>query len=140
MTVTPSELFDLALSRHRQPWGWTVHLAGLAGLGLAMLLHSGLTLAAAIILLGSGFFHWPDPPNQDTRWFRFVHQAVEWEKDWVAYPWTWRKWMWFLFSLGCTLYICWALWVREAASLALLAGFVVLARVIHENRENGIDP
>ena len=35
MTVTPSELFALALSRHRQPWGWTVHLAGLAGLALA---------------------------------------------------------------------------------------------------------
>ena len=140
MAVTPSELFDLALRRHRQPWGFTVHLAGLAGLGLTLLLHSALMLAASIVLLGVGFFRWPDPPHADNRWFKFVHRAVEWEKDWIAYPWTWRKWMWFLLFLGCALFTIWALWVQDPASLGLIAGFAYLAKVVRENREGGIDP
>ena len=47
---------------------------------------------------------------------------------------------WFLLTLACALFTVWALWVRDPASLGLIAGFAVLARVARENRENGIDP
>lgn len=140
MAVTPSELFDLALSRHRQPWNWTLHLAGLCGLGLTLLLHSPLLLAASLIMFGAGFFQWPEPPGLDSRWFRFTRQAVEWEKNWIAYPWSVHKWAWFLLTLFTVFVTVWALWTRELATLGILAGFAYLAKVVRENKANDIDP
>jgi len=140
MAVTPSEIAALALARHRGPWNWTLHLAGLAVLCLSLLLHGPLTASAGLILLAAGFFRWPEPVRPQTRWLRFVHAAVEWEKDWVAAPWNRHKWLWFLLALLVSGYAVWALWTRELASLSLLAGFAVLWRVMRENKENGVDP
>ncbi|WP_419785670.1 hypothetical protein [Pseudodesulfovibrio sp.] len=137
---TSSGLAALALARHRSHWNWTLHLAGLVVLALSLLLHGPLTASAGLILLGAGFFSWPEPPHTDGRWQRFVRAGIEWEKDWIAAPWNRRKWIPFLAALLIGGYILWALWVRELASLALLIGFAVLLRVRKENKENGIDP
>ena len=140
MAVTPSELLALAIKRHRSPWGWTVHFAGLAVLILALPTHSGLVLSAAIILLGAGFFRWPEPTRTDTRWHRFVHRGVEWEKNWIAAPWNRYKWLRLLFFLLIAGVTTWALWTRDIAILALLAAFAYLIRIVRENRDLGIDP
>jgi hypothetical protein len=140
MTVTPSELFALALSRHRQPWNFTVHLAAVALFGLALPLHSFLIFSAGLILLGFGFFELVLPDMPPGRWRRLVHAVVEWEKNWSVLPWTFRKWarLCIALLLGCLL--VWALWTRDLAVLALFFAFACLARVVAENRAGGIDP
>ncbi|WP_285906659.1 hypothetical protein [Pseudodesulfovibrio pelocollis] len=140
MTVTPSELFALALSRHRQPWNFTVQLAALACFALALLLHSFLLFAAGLILLGFGFFELDLPEMPQGRWRRLVHAAVEWEKNWSVLPWTFRKVARLCFVLLLTGLLIWALWTRDLAVLALFVAFAYLARVVAENRAGGIDP
>lgn len=140
MTVTPSELFDLALARHRQPWNWSLHFAALVLFCLMLLGHSYLLLASSLILLGTGFFslNLDEPPKN--RWFNFVAAGVIWEKNWVAAPWNWVKWSRLLFVSCISGVSIWALWTCELATLGLLVGFAVLARVVKENMANGIKP
>lgn len=140
MTVTPSHLFDLAVRRHREPWNWTLHFAALVGFALTLLLHSYLMLAASLILFGAGLFDLGMPDLPDNRWGRFVHDAVEWEKNWAVMPWTFRKTWRFAFVVVVALICTWALWVREPSALGLLIGFAYLVKIYRENRESGIDP
>lgn len=140
MIVTPSELVGLALARHREPWNWTLHFAALWLLCPALLFHSALFLAAALILSGAGFFRLGLGAPPDNRWFRFVRRCLEWEKNWIAAPWNRHKTGRFVFALAAAVAVVWALWTREPAALALIIGFAVLARVVAENRKNGIDP
>lgn len=140
MTVTPSDIFRLALERHRMPWNWTLHAAAIFGFGLTLLLHSPLMLSASLILLGTGFFDIKMPEMPDGRWRRLVLSAVEWEKNWVAAPWNRYKWWRFLFVLAVSLMIIWALWTRDLAAIGLLVGFGYLIRVMRENIEGGVDP
>lgn len=140
MVVTPSELAALALARHQEPWNWTFQAAGLCLLCPALFFHSFLFLAAALIFLGAGFFRLQLGPPPDNRWFRLVHNALEWEKNWLAAPWNRYKIIRFAFVIGTSIALTLALWTREAAALALLLGFAVLARVAVENKQNGIDP
>lgn len=140
MAITPSDIFDLALSRHREPWNWTLHFAGLAGFTLTLLLHSYLMFAVSLIIFGAGFFQLNLPPLPENRWLRFVHSAVEWEKNWVAAPWNWHKTWRFGFVLLITYITIWALWTRDAVVLALLIGFGYLIKVVLENLEYDIRP
>jgi hypothetical protein len=140
MIVTPSSLFALAVSRHRQPWNWSLHFAALVLFGLTLFSHSYLMLAASLILLGVGFFELRLDGPPENRWFRFVSRGVEWEKNWSAAPWNRVKWSRLVFTVLVAGVAVWALWVRELAALMLLAGFAVLAWVVRQNRENGIDP
>jgi len=140
MVVTPSSLFALALSRHRLPWNWSLHFGALVLFGLALLAHSYLLLAAACILLGAGFFELALGEPPDNRWFRFARRGVEWEKNWAAAPWNRVKWARLVFAVLLAGAVVWALWARELAALTLLAGFAVLAWVVRQNREKGIDP
>lgn len=139
MAVTPSELFGLALKRHREPWNWTLHCASLLAFALTLLLHSYLLFATSLILLGAGFFDlkMPEPPKN--RWFKFAEEGVEWEKDWVAYPWTFRKIWRFAFVVLVSLIVCWVLVTRELSALGMLMGFAYLIKVVRDNRESGID-
>jgi hypothetical protein len=139
MVVTPSSLFALAVSRHRQPWNWSLHLAALILFGLALFAHGYLLLAASLILLGAGFFDLRLDGPPDNRWFRLVRSGVEWEKNWSAAPWNRVKWSRLLFAVLAAGLCVWALWARELAAVMLLAGFAVLAWVVRQNRENGID-
>lgn len=140
MVVTPSALFALALARHREPWNWTLQSAGLACLFPTLFLHSYLFLAAALILFGAGFFRLGLDQPPDNRWFRFAARALEWEKNWMAAPWNRHKIGRFCFALLASACLIWALWTRELAVLTLAAGFAVLARVVAENKKNGIAP
>ncbi len=140
MTVTPSSLFALAVSRHRQPWNWSLHVAALVLFCLALLTHGYLLLAASFVLLGVGFFELKLPDQPDNRWFRLARRGVEWEKNWAAAPWNRVKWTRLLIFAALASLSVWALWVRELATLMLLAGFAVLVRVMRENRKSGIDP
>ncbi|WFS62220.1 hypothetical protein LF599_16395 [Pseudodesulfovibrio thermohalotolerans] len=140
MTVTPSSLFALAVSRHRQPWNWCLHVAALVLFCLALLAHGYLLLAVSLILLGAGFFELKLPDLPDNRWFRLARRGVEWEKNWSAAPWNRVKWTRLLFFFALAGLTVWALWVRELATLMLLIGFAVLVRVMRENRKSGIDP
>ncbi|MCJ2165860.1 MULTISPECIES: hypothetical protein [unclassified Pseudodesulfovibrio] len=139
MAVTPSELFDLALVRHRQPWNWSLHCASMVLFCLTLLAHSYLLLASSMILFGTGFFslNLGDPPQN--RWFGFVAACVEWEKNWVAAPWNWVKWSRLLFVVCLAGAIAWVLWTRELAGIGLLVGFAALVRVVKENKDNGVD-
>lgn len=140
MSVTPSQLFDLALFRHRQPWNWSLHFAALVLFCLTLLGHSYLLLAASLILLGAGFFDLKlgDPPGN--LWFGFVKRGVEREKNWASLPWNWAKWLWLLITLCLALAVIWVLWTRELAGLGLLAGFGALAWAAGQNRANNEGP
>ena len=140
MVVTPSSLFALALARHRLPWNWSLHLAAQVLFGLTLLAHSYLLLAATLILFGTGLLELDLPEPPDHWWFRFVHRGVEWEKNWAAAPWNRVKWTRLLLTVLLCGVAVWALWVRELATLMLLAGFAALVRVMLQNRESGIDP
>ncbi|MBG0790681.1 MAG: hypothetical protein H0S80_09315 [Desulfovibrionaceae bacterium] len=140
MAVTPSELLTLALARHREPWNRTLHAASLACLCPALFLHSYLLVAAALILLGAGFFRLGLGAPPDNRWFRFTARAVEWEKNWLAAPWNWSKIWRFCFAVIAATALVWALWTGDMAALALAVGFGVLVRVAVENKKNGINP
>lgn len=135
MAVTPSELFALAVVRHRQPWNLTLHLAGVGAFALALLLHSYLLLAMALILGGAGFVAYDVGEPPDNGWFRFTAGLVRWERDWASLPWTWRK----ISRVGLALLLAgvtvWALWVRELATIGLLIGAAALAWVVRDNRE-----
>jgi len=140
MPVTPSEILTLAIQRHRQPWNWTLHFCGLAGFALSLMLHSYLLFAASLIIFGAGFFELGLPPVKENRWLRFVHEAVEWEKNWIAAPWNWQKiWRFGVFLMFAVLFI-WACWEQEPVAIALFSGFAYLAKVVRENKEGGIDP
>lgn len=140
MPVTPSEIFDLALERHRRPWNFTVQSVAVLCFGLTLLLHSFLLFATSLILFGAGFLDLALPDMPRGRWRAFVHAFVEWERNWSALPWSFGKCarLGFVLLFGCLL--VWALWTRDLAVLALFAGFGYLARVVGENREGGIDP
>lgn len=140
MAVTPSSLFGLAVSRHRQPWNWSLHCAGLSLFALALFTHGYLVLAASLILLGTGFFELDLGAPPENLWFRFVHRGVEWERNWSAAPWNRGKWWRLLMAVVLAGVTAWALWVRELATLMLLVGFAVLIRVRQRNRDAGIDP
>lgn len=140
MVVTPAQLFELALKRHQMVWNWTLHFAVLFGFALTLLLHSYLMLAATLIVFGAGFFELNMPQPPDNRWFRMVAEAIEWEKDWLAYPWNFDKWWRFLFVLLVACISIWALWMQEPLALGLLIGFAYLIKVVRENRDGGIDP
>ncbi|MEZ7196143.1 hypothetical protein [Pseudodesulfovibrio karagichevae] len=128
------------MSRHRQPWNWSLHLAALVLFGLALFTHGYLLLAASLILLGAGFFELGLDGPPDNRWFRFVRGGVEWEKNWSAAPWNRVKWSRLAIVVLVGGLSVWALWTQELAAVMLLAGFAVLAWVVRQNRENGIDP
>lgn len=140
MVISPAELLALALARHQTPWNWTLHCVALFGFMLTLLFHSYLMLAVTLILFGAGFFDLGLPDSPDNRWLVFVRRRVEWEKDWIAYPWSFRKVSRFFFVLllGCVL--IWALWTGEPAALALFVGFAFLIKVLAENKAGGIDP
>ncbi len=139
MVVTPSALFSLALERHRSPWNWTLHCVAFVSFALTLLFHSALLFAASLILFGVGFLDLNMPKPPENRWFSYVHRAVEWEKNWVAYPWTfWKTWR-FCFTLLVAAIVIWAFWAREPIALGLLVGFGYLIKVVRENRSSGID-
>lgn len=140
MVVTPAELAELALKRHREPWNWTIQFAALPLACLTFLTHSYLLAATTLILISAGFLHLKMDEAPDNRWFRFVHAAVEWEKNWIAAPWNWYKGLRFLFFLLVSALTIWALWTHELATLGLLLGFAVLVRVVRENKQDGIEP
>ncbi|NDV19628.1 hypothetical protein GO013_09375 [Pseudodesulfovibrio sp. JC047] len=140
MTITPSDLFQLATQRHRQPWNWSLHFTALISCCLAVLFHSPFFLTATIILGAVGFLELRMKTTPNTRWFRFVHAGIEWEKDWFATPWNTGKWTRFLLVFCIAIFFLWALWSRELAALALIIGFGALIRVMVENYKNGIKP
>lgn len=140
MAVTPSEILALAFERHRLPWNWTLHFAGLAGLALTLLLHSYLMFAATLIVMGAGFFELNLPPMKNGPWHRFVVAGVDWERNWLAAPWNWRKtWRFAVFLLVAAIIIV-SLWAQEPVAVALIIAFAYLAKVVRENIEGGIDP
>ena len=140
MAVTPSELFELAVTRHRQPWNLSLHCAGAGLFALALLAHSYLLLAAALILLGAGFLALEQGVPPDNGWFRRMAAVAEWEKDWASLPWNWRKiWRFGLAVLLCLIAV-WALWTGEPAAIGLLIGGAALAWVIRDNREKDAWP
>jgi hypothetical protein len=140
MAVTPSDILDLALARHRRPWNFTAHFVALAFFALALLLHSFLLFAASLIFFGAGFFELSLSAMPEGRWLRFVRGMIEWERNWSVLPWTAGKWArtGFVALLVCVL--VWALWTVDLVVLALFCGFGYLARVVAENRAGGIDP
>ncbi|BCS88597.1 hypothetical protein [Pseudodesulfovibrio sediminis] len=140
MVTSPSELFDLALKRHRQPWNWTLQFAGIMLLGLTLAAHSYLLLAASMILFGAGFYELHMPEPSENLWFRFVSGGIQWEKNWVATPWTFGKIFKCCVTLALLAVTVWALVVREIGTIGLLIGFLALARVVVENRDSGVEP
>ncbi|WP_238528154.1 hypothetical protein [Pseudodesulfovibrio mercurii] len=128
------------MSRHRQPWNWSLHAAALVLFGLALFAHGYLLLAASLILLGAGFFELDLPAPPENWWFGLARRGVEWEKNWSAAPWNRVKWSRLLGALLLAGVLVWGLWVRELAALGLLFGFAVLVWVMRRNREDGIDP
>ncbi|MGL1863298.1 MAG: hypothetical protein OCC46_12305 [Pseudodesulfovibrio sp.] len=139
MFTTPTEIIKLALKRHREPWNWTLQCAALVGLGATMLTQSYLMLAFTLILFGVGFFALNMPEMQDNPWLRFVKRMVEWEKNWIAYPWTFHKCWRLAVTVLVACVVIWAFWTREAAVIGLLIGFVYLIKVVRSNKENEID-
>ena len=107
---------------------------------LALLFHSYLWTAVSLILIGVGFFELKLTEPVDSRWFRFVRSMVEWEKNWAAYPWTWRKSLRFAGFILLTLAVIWALWAQDVAVLLLIAALAGLAYVAFLNKTQGIDP
>ena len=140
MIITPAELFTLALKRHQQPWNWSLQFSALWLFGLTLLFHSYLLLAVTFIIVGTGFFQLNLPKNLENRWFSFVEEGIEWEKNWIAAPWNFYKWKRFLFVLFVAGVLVWALWSREYASLLLITGFAYLVKVMVENKSAGIEP
>ena len=138
--MTPSDLLRLALERHRRPWNWTLQFAGLVCFALALLFHSYLWLAVSLILAGAGFFELRLPEPGDSAWFRFVRGRVEWEKNWAAFPWTWRKGWRFGAVVLLSMAAMWAMWTRDLAVLTLMVAMGALVAVARKNREQGIDP
>lgn len=140
MTVTPSDIFELAVNRHREPWNWTLHFAAMCGFAATMLTHSFLMFAASLIVFGAGFFELGLPPMGDGRWLKFVKERIEWEKNWAAAPWNWHK-IWRLAVVVLLSGVAiWALWTRDAGVLLLFLGFGYLVRVMKENMSGGIKP
>lgn len=140
MSVTPAQILNRAFERHYQPWNWSIQFTALWLFGLTLLFHSYLLLAATLVLFGTGFFQLHMPQDPENRWFSFVKKGVEWEKNWVAAPWTFYKWRRFLFVLIMAYFLVWALWTLEYATLGLFIGFGYLIKVMVENKEAGIDP
>jgi hypothetical protein len=140
MTLTPSDIFVLALRRHRTPWNFTVQAAAMGCFVLTLLLHSFLLLATSLIFFGAGFFELPLPEMGDGRWRRFVMAMIEWEKNWSSLPWTFRKWARFICVLILACVLLWALWAVDILVLCLFAAFGYLAHIVAENRDAGIDP
>ncbi len=140
MSITPSEIFILAITRHQKPWNWSLHFAGLIGFALSLLFHSYLLFATSLIFSGAGFFDLKLPPVPESRWLRFVASAVEWEKNWVAAPWSGHKIRRMFLVVLIAAITVWALWTKDGVVLSLLVGFAYLFKIMKENMEGGIDP
>lgn len=140
MTLTPKGLYQLAVTRHQQPWNWTFHFTALLCFALSLLTHSYLLFAACVILFGTGFFELSLSYFPRHRWWDFVYSGTEWEKNWIAAPWNARKWLRTAFVLLIVFWLIWSLWTREIISISLLIGFAVLLKISHDNKASGIDP
>lgn len=137
--ITPRELLDLAISRHRQPWNFTVQAAGLPFLILALLLHSGLFASMALILFGAGFLSLPMPAMPPGRWRRTVDRWIGAEVNWLNTPMTGKKLLGFFVFLLVAGFSIWALWTNELVSLTFLAGMLAVYRAYLYNKTTGID-
>ncbi|WP_247648428.1 hypothetical protein [Pseudodesulfovibrio sp. zrk46] len=140
MTVTPSELFQLALKRHQEPWNWTLHFIGVVGFAITLFAHSYLMFAASLIIFGAGFFDLKMPKPVKNSWFALVAGAVEWEKDWLSTPWNWYKIWRFGFVMTVLAITIWALVTRDGAVLCAIVGFAYLIKIMRENIDAGIEP
>lgn len=140
MATTPSEVFYLALARHQLVWNWTVHFAALCLFALTLLFHSYLLLAVSLACLGAGFFDMGLPEMKDGRWRRFVLGMIEWEKNWIAAPWIWLKWLRLICVTMVALLSIWALWTQNPPVLAVLGASGYLVHVVRDNKRRGVDP
>ncbi|WP_147820001.1 hypothetical protein [Salidesulfovibrio onnuriiensis] len=137
--LTPRDLLDLAVSRHRQPWNFTAHCCGLCLMGLALLLHSGLCVAAGLILLGTGLLILPLPPMPPGRWRRSVDRLIAAEVQWINTPMNGKKLFRTLVWAVILGFTVWTLWARELLSLTLLAAMLAVYRAYLYNKTTGID-
>lgn len=137
--LTPRELMDLALSRHRQPWNFTVQTCGLCCLATALLLHNGLLTATALVLFGVGFLVLPLPPMPPGVWRRSIDRFIAAEVRWLNTPMSWQKLLkggiWTLILITTI----WALWVRELLLLTFLVAMWAVYRAYLYNKTTGID-
>lgn len=136
---TPRELLDLALSRHRQPWNFTVQACALPCFVLALLLHSAVFASMSIILVGAGFFALPMPAMQPGPWRRTVDRCIAAEVMWLNTPMNWIKLLKTVMWSAILAFAVWALWVGEMLSLGLLVCMGAVYKAYLYNKTTGID-
>lgn len=132
-----------AISRHCAPWNWSLHVSGLAILAVGLWNHSPALLFLSAAALAGGFFKIPLPPMKNCGLSGFEDWTagiIKSEKNWLESPMSWKKGRQATIIAIAIVLSVWALWSREMAALALLAGFAVLATVLMENKKKGIDP
>ncbi|WP_243544254.1 hypothetical protein [Pseudodesulfovibrio tunisiensis] len=140
MMVSPRQLLHLAATRRREPWNWTAQFCGIITFSLGLFLHSYVLSALALALIAAGFLRMELPPMSDSRWHRFVLRCINHEKNWLAFPMSFRKGLdIFLVAVLVPLFIH-ALWTRDLAILAAYLAAAVLLHIRKENRDAGIDP
>ncbi|KAB1441703.1 hypothetical protein [Pseudodesulfovibrio senegalensis] len=138
--ITPRELMDLALARHRQPWNMTLQLGGCALLALALLLHGALVASMGLVLVGVGFMNLRLAPMRPGRWHTFLDRVLAAEVGWLNAPMGWRKLLRTAVLLGIVSVTFWALWMRDIAVLGMLVCMWAVYLAYRYNRTTGIDP
>lgn len=138
--ITPRELMDLALARHRQPWNMTLQLAGCALLAFALLLHGALVASMGLVLVAAGFMNLRLAPMRPGRWRTFLDRVLAAEVGWLNSPMGWRKLLRSIIALVIGAVTVWALWTRDVAMLGMLVCLWALYLAYRYNRTTGIDP
>ncbi len=137
--ITPRDLLDLALVRHRQPWNMSFQLAGCAFLVPALLLHSAILVSLGLILVGVGFMNLRLAPMRPGRWHRVLDSVVAAEVRWLNTPMNARKFFRTVVVLGLFTVAVWALWAGDMAMLSLLVAMWAVYLAYRYNRTTGID-
>lgn len=136
--IRPRDLMDTALSRHRQPWNFTMQAFALPCIILALAFHSGLWLASAIIFIGVGFLVLPLPPMRPGRWRRMIDKAIALEVRLLNTPSNKKKIAKTTVFTLVLLLGAWALWAGELLWISFVVGLAAVYRAYVYNKSTGI--
>lgn len=137
--LSPQDLMDIALRRHRQPWNMTFQIIGMAFCIPALLFHSSICFSIALIFMGLGFMKLRLAPMPYGRWRNMLDHIVAAEVRWLNTPKTIGTWLRTVFILALLIFIMWALWVQDIATISLIIAVWAVYLAYCYNKTTGID-
>ncbi|WP_421903468.1 hypothetical protein [Maridesulfovibrio sp.] len=126
---------DLVWKRHQKHWNWIIMLGSLCVLLMALWTKSIVLGLAFIVGIGVSMLELPEP----TPPFTIVDKLLEYERNWLELPWSWKKGLQGFGMFASVVYVFWSCWLESLMALLLLIGIYANIACVYGNKRMGID-